>query len=418
MGDRLVSTRTSIGALMLAVFTVSAGYGVVLPLLPSLIETLVGPEGTAIQVSRHTGLLTAVYTLALFLFAPAWGRLSDRAGRRAVLLIGLSGFGGTMLLSSIFNNLSTVYVGRFLSGVFAAAVTPVASAAIGDLTTADELRGRRLAFLSMSGVAGFLLGPMVGVGVMRMVPTVLANAEPARVLAGPLVAGAVLSFVVSLVIGWAVPTVRIPQPTDSGPASREDGMRRVVQSLLVLSFIASTAVGVFEVGLALRGKQELGLGPTQIAVMFTECSLVMFGVQAAVFSPWLRAETTRWLMLPALLVLAGGLLLVPQASTFPEMLVVTGAVAASAGILSPILTYWISSATGSARGWQLGRQTAAASIGMTAGSVAGGWLFNISGRPLSFAMTAGLALLGAAISFGAARSLPLGPVSGASKEPT
>lgn len=82
-----LSTKT---VLMLAVFTVSVGYGVVLPLLPYLIERLLGTgDGTA-AVSRSAGLLTGLCMLALFLFAPTWGRISDRFGRRSILLIGLS----------------------------------------------------------------------------------------------------------------------------------------------------------------------------------------------------------------------------------------------------------------------------------------------------------------------------------------
>ena len=77
-------------ALMLAVFVVSIGYGVVLPLLPYLIERLQGGGIQVAQVSRHTGLLTAIYTLCLFLFSPLWGRLSDRRGARGVLLLGSS----------------------------------------------------------------------------------------------------------------------------------------------------------------------------------------------------------------------------------------------------------------------------------------------------------------------------------------
>jgi hypothetical protein len=112
---------------------------------------------------------------------------------------------------------------------------------------------------------------------------------------------------------------------------------------------------VFEVGLALRGKQELGLTQYQTALMFTECSLVMFVVQAIVFSPWVKPETTRWFIAPALAVLAAGLFLVPRASDFVLMLAVIGAVAASAGILSPILTYWISSKAGRDRSGIAGR---------------------------------------------------------------
>ena len=101
--------------LMLSVFTVSIGFGIVLPLLPYLIERLLGAGGDAAQVSRHTGLLTAIYTLSLFLFAPLWGRLSDQRGPRGVLLIGLLGFGVTMLVFSFVESLVAVYAERFLS---------------------------------------------------------------------------------------------------------------------------------------------------------------------------------------------------------------------------------------------------------------------------------------------------------------
>jgi MFS family permease len=83
--------------LMLSVFTVSIGYGVVLPLLPYLIERLLGTSGDAAQVSRATGLLTGLYTLSLFIFAPAWGHMSDRYGRRTILVVGLIGFSVTRL---------------------------------------------------------------------------------------------------------------------------------------------------------------------------------------------------------------------------------------------------------------------------------------------------------------------------------
>jgi predicted MFS family arabinose efflux permease len=127
----------------------------------------------------------------------------------------------------------------------------------------------------------------------------------------------------------------------------------------------------------------------------------MFVMQAIVFSPWFKPEATRWLIAPAFAALAAGLFLVPRASDFALMLVVIGAVAASAGILSPILTYWISAKAGSAQGWELGKQTAAASLGITLGSAAGGLLFNIAALPgASFVLTAGLTVLGFLLSLG------------------
>ena len=385
--------------LMLSVFTVSIGYGVILPLLPYLIERLLGTGGGAAQVSRATGLLTGLYTLSLFLFAPAWGRMSDRYGRRTILLIGLIGFSATMLTFAFIESLTAVYVERFLSGMFASAVTPVALAAIGDLAATEEARARRLTFVSLAGISGFLLGPMLGVFIARGAASILPIASAAGSLALPLTGTAVLALLVAVA---AVMTVPGTKPGDA-PSKRDQPTSKaaawLVPKLLSLVFIVSAGVGVFEVGLALRGKQELGLTQYQIASMFTECSLVMFVVQAIVFSPWIKPETTRWFIAPALTVLATGLFLVPRASDFTLMLAVTGAVAASAGILSPILTYWISSKAGKAQGAQLGKHTAAASLGAAVGSAVGGLLFDVAPLPgASFLLVTMLTVLGVLLS--------------------
>ena len=395
-----VPPRTMI-VLMLAVFTVSMGYGVILPLLPYLIERLLGVGGDAAHVSRATGLLTGLYTLSLFLFAPLWGRLSDSYGRRSILLIGLIGFGVTTLLFAFVENLSAVYAERFLGGMFAAAVTPVALATIGDLAATEDVRARRLTFVSLAGISGFLLGPMLGVFMARGVAKIFSITGAAGSLALPLAVTAILALIAAVAAAMTVPGTKpvADSPENAAPASSVGP--GLVPRLLTLSFIASVGIGVFEVGLALRGKQELGLTQYQIALMFTECSLVMFIVQAIVFSPWINPATTRWLIAPAFAVLATGLFLVPHAPNFPLMLAVIGAVAASAGILSPILTYWISSKAGKSQGAQLGKQTAAASLGVAVGSAAGGLLFNVTWLPnASFLLATALTALGVLLSFG------------------
>jgi MFS family permease len=392
-----VSTMT---VLMLSVFTVSMGYGVILPLLPYLIERLLGAGGNASQVSTSTGLLTGFYTLSLFLFAPTWGRLSDRYGRRIILLVGMIGFGATMLSFAFVDNLVAVYAGRFLAGMFSAAVTPVALATIGDLAVSEETRGRRLTIVSLAGISGFLLGPMLGVFLARSTAGILPVAGAAGSIALPLAWTALLAFLVAAGAALAVPKTERPDATFGIKAGSEPN-RWLVPNLLLLSFAVSAAVGVFEVGLALRGKQELGLSQYQIASMFTECSLVMFIVQAIVFSPWVKPETTRGFISPALGVLAIGLFLVPRADSFALMLAVIGAVAASAGILSPILTYWISSKAGRAQGRELGKQTAAASLGAAVGSVVGGILFDVAWLPgASFLFVTALVGLALVLSLG------------------
>lgn len=370
-----------LAALMLAVFAISVGFGVLLPQLSDLIGQMLGPGSTATQVSRATGFLTALYMFALFLCAPVWGRLSDHWGRRPVLLIGLTGFGVTMLAFAFFETLVAVYVERALSGLFAAAVTPVALAAVTDFTATKAELGRRLTFVSVAGVSGFLLGPMLGVALTR------GFGGPTGVLVAPLVATGGLALFAALAVAMtmrASPLARACIRPENQNAAPE-----VVRWLLALGFVVSAGVAVFEVGLALHAKQALGLAPGQIAMMFTLCSGVMIAVQALVFSPLVPPEFTRWLIAPGFAVMGAALFAVPLATDFRLMLVVVGAVAASAGILSPILTYWIASHAGHKSGADLGRQTAAASLGAAVGSAAGGILHNVTWLPnAAFVLTA------------------------------
>jgi MFS family permease len=382
--------------LMLAVFTVSIGYGVVLPLLPGLVEQLLQVSDASRSISSNTGLLTSIYVLGLFLFAPLWGRLSDRFGRRNILILGLVGFAASMLIFSLARSLPVLYGERFVSGIFAAAVTPVASAAIGDLAASDESRGRRLTLLSVAGITGFLAGPMLGLLLARLGADVLGPIGPAGLLAIPLAAIALLALPAAGAIALTVPGAsHIAASRLKTKAVQRNG--RLVLRLLVLAFVVSGAVGAFEVGLALRGRQELGLTQAQIAVMFTECSLVMIVVQTLIFSPLVKPRQTRWLITPALAILAVALFMVPKALNFPLMLVVIGAVAGSAGILLPIVTYWISTKAGNAQGAELGKQTAAASLGSALGSAAGGVLFAVPFAGASFVMMAAVTAGGIAV---------------------
>ena len=126
-------------ALLLGMFAISVGYGIVLPILPFLIERISGTTDAAV-FAWHTGLITGTYILAIFLFAPLWGRISDRWGRRPVLLTGLAGFAASVALFARIESLSPLYLGRFFDGLFAAAIAPAAYALIGDRAPSKEWR--------------------------------------------------------------------------------------------------------------------------------------------------------------------------------------------------------------------------------------------------------------------------------------
>lgn len=377
-------------ALLLAAFCVSLAYGIALPILPFLLESRLGAGA---DVAWHTGLLTGTYTLALFLFAPFWGRLSDRRQRRrGVILAGMAGFTLSLLLFAFVDSLVALYLGRFLTGGFSAAVIPVSMALISDWAPDENWRARRFASLSIAGVGGFLVGPMIGGVVAGM------WREGMPLSGAPFLASAAAGAVGTLAL-WLTLPGRAPAANAAAPAPIAHMGARLVPRLLALSGIVAAGIGIFEVALALRAQQALGLSPGEIGLMFTECSLVMVIAQALVFNPWFPARATRWLLAPAFAALAGALALAPWMETPGRLYVAVGLIAAGAGVLSPILALWVSLAAGKAPGGALGRQTAAASLGQAIGSALGGLLFGIESRlpGLPFLAAAAAALVGLAL---------------------
>jgi len=216
----------------------------------------------------------------------------------------------------------------------------------------------------------------------------------------PFLATSGLALVAAVTIWSLVP--RAPQHESIrivGADNRSE--RSVMRRLWVIAFVTAVAIGAFEVGLSLRGKQVLGMDAYRIGMMFAECSIVMFIVQALVFSPLIKPEMTRWMLTPGLAILVIGLVAVPFTSTFITMSIAVALVAASAGILSPIVTYWVSLGAAETQGADLGRMTAAASLGQAVGSAAGGLLFNVSILPgAAFSVTAAVVLAGLTASLG------------------
>ncbi len=351
-------------ALLLAAVAVGVGYGVVLPFLPFLLERL-GQSSSGGAIQRTTGLLTGAYTIGPVVFAPLWGALSDRLGRRPVLLIGLIGFTVTLGLSAASASLTTLYAARLLNGAFAAAVVPVILAIIADCSDDDGWRARRFSWVGIASISGLLTGPMIG-GLSGL----LISAKGAMGLAAPLLVATALSALATASMGLlrAAPP---PRPSRRPAAGQRSPPQASMIGLLVLTGVSAAAIGSFHVGLALQGR-SLSMGARAISLMFAECSLVMLVAQALVFSPWVRSCVTRMLVVPAVVLLAGSFVLLSGMASFVPLRATVDLFSASAGVLTPILLFWTSRAAGEAQGVQLGWQSAVASLGQTIGSVATG----------------------------------------------
>ena len=152
------SNKAAIGFIFVTLLIDVTGFGIIIPVIPQLIsEMLHIPVNEA---SKYGGWLTAAYAIMQFLFAPALGNLSDKYGRRPVLLFSLFGFGVDYLVTALAPSFAWLFVGRVFAGITGASFT-TASAYIADISTA-ETRARNFGMIGAAFGLGFILGPLLG----------------------------------------------------------------------------------------------------------------------------------------------------------------------------------------------------------------------------------------------------------------
>ncbi len=134
------------------------GIGIIIPIFPKLIEQLI--DGNISQAARYGGFLSFAYALMQFVFSPVLGGLSDRYGRRPILLFSLFGFGIDYLFQGFAPTIEWLFVGRILAGITGASFT-TANAYIADIST-PEKRAQNFGLVGAAFGVGFILGPALG----------------------------------------------------------------------------------------------------------------------------------------------------------------------------------------------------------------------------------------------------------------
>jgi DHA1 family tetracycline resistance protein-like MFS transporter len=151
--------KAAIGFIFITLLIDVTGLGLIIPVMPKLIEDLLQTSDIS-KASQYGGWLTFAYAFTQFLFAPVLGNLSDKYGRRPVLLFSLLGFGIDYLFLSFAPSIGWLFVGRVIAGVTGASFT-TASAYIADIST-NENRAQNFGMIGAAFGLGFILGPMIG----------------------------------------------------------------------------------------------------------------------------------------------------------------------------------------------------------------------------------------------------------------
>lgn len=153
-----VKKQAALGFVFITLLIDCIGLGIIIPIMPGLIQELQG--GDLSQASIYGGLLTFAYAIFQFLFAPVVGGLSDRYGRRPVLLASLLGLGVDYIFMAFAPSLAWLFVGRIIAGIFGASFTTV-MAYIADIST-PEKRAQNFGLVGVAFGLGFIIGPVIG----------------------------------------------------------------------------------------------------------------------------------------------------------------------------------------------------------------------------------------------------------------
>ena len=153
-----VKRNAALGFIFITILTDVIGFGIIIPVLPALIKQLTG--GNITDAARYGSWLMFAYAVMQFLFSPVVGGLSDRFGRRPVLLFALCGLGIDYIFQAFSPTLTLLFIGRIIAGITGASFT-TATAYIADISTPDK-RAQNFGMVGVTFGLGFIIGPGIG----------------------------------------------------------------------------------------------------------------------------------------------------------------------------------------------------------------------------------------------------------------
>lgn len=347
------------------------GFGIVIPLLPLYADAF-GASPAVI------GLLFASYSLAQFALSPVWGRVSDRIGRRPVLIVTIVGSALGSLVLGLAGSLSALFIGRVIDGASGASVA-VARATVADVATPAQ-RPRLMGLLGAAFGFGFVIGPVVGSLASLAGPSV------------PFLVAAAVSGVNAIVAIVRIPETRQRQRQQVDRSATLSGIPTVARRLIALTFVGVTAFAAFEATFSLIAELRFGLDEGQIGYVFAALGLVLVVTQAGLIGPVTRRVGERPLIRIALGLNVLGFVVLSQAQTWRLLVPGLALLALGQGFITPTLSSSLAGSVDSERsGMALGFQQSAGGLARVIGPAVGGALFGI-GVQLPYLAAAGLTL--------------------------
>jgi MFS family permease len=359
--------------IFLTVFIDLVGFGIVLPLLPIFADNL---EASGFVI----GLLMASYSATQFIFAPIWGRLSDRVGRRPILLLSTAGAAVSYAVFAVASGmtgglaLGLLFASRLLAGVCGANIT-VAQAYIADISP-PEKRSARMGLIGMAFGLGFVFGPAIGALSLNF----FGITGPGWVAAGFCGANFILASLI-LPESWKPDESNAPRRPRFSQWLHVLGQPKV-GFLVGVFFLATFAFTSFETTLGLLVGHNFNLDLKNhddlktVAYLFAFCGIIGALVQGGVIGRAVKLLGEPGLLVLSLLLVAISLALLPFATTWTSLVLILALLAIGSGLARPPVFGMISLLTPTAeQGSTIGVAQGAGSLARIVGPIFAATLF-------------------------------------------
>jgi DHA1 family multidrug resistance protein-like MFS transporter len=360
------NNRRNITLLFFTLVVVMMGFGMVIPILPFYIEHF-GASGSAM------GLLMAIYATMQLIFAPIWGRMSDRYGRKPIILVGVLGNAISQLLFGLSTQLWMLFAARALAGILSSATLPTAMAYISD-STSEEDRGGGMGIIGAAMGVGMVIGPGLG------------GWLAGQSLSLPFFLAAGLSTLALLLIWLLLPeslpaTERVEPSTESQEAQWRvmwQALFGPIGFLLVMAFLLSFGLTSFESIFGLFSLHRFDYGPEMVGSLLAVIGVLSAIVQGGLTGPLTRRWGEAAIIRASLLGSAVGFGLMLLATNLVTVILTIGFFIVSNAMLRPSVSSLTSRRATGGQGVAMGLNNSFMSLGRIIGPIWAGFLFDVN----------------------------------------
>lgn len=369
--------------LFLVVFLDLIGFGMIIPVFPFYAERLGVSPSTVI-------FFIGLYSAGQLVGAPLWGSLSDRIGRRPVLLFTLLANAASTWMLAYADTGVTLAISRVAAGLAAGNIS-AAYAYTTDVTT-DATRPKALGLLGAAFGMGFILGPALG-GLIAGNETDNAGSL-ARVAHAAAIMSLVALVLTALRLPESLPPDKRRQPHAPRQSPRVFLAQPVLRGLLTTTFVVISAVALMQSALALFSAERLGVGPRALGWIYAFSGVISVAIQAGIIGRLTTRFGARRLAAMGVVLVAIGMGGIPLASNLAVLLVALAVFSVGSALFNPSMSGLVAAAAQPReRGSVLGAYQAASSLGRVIGPLLGSGIASAVGLGAPF-------ILGAAICLG------------------